>query len=222
MKFNEINTRADALEYANKIGGVPRVPFSIFWEFYPEDEEKLVNVARQVQQVFNLVQSTEPFKIEVVEEIEEDLFDITINPGGAIPFRIDQDNFEQQKTARKIDEQLDAHQKKKEQKAPSEKKEKVPSEKKEKVPSEKKQKTSSEELYNEFKEREEKILAEIRAEVLIKAKAEAEALVFEALAKAKAEVAKAEAKAAKAKKENVVTKTTTLKLFGYSIFEFSK
>ena len=214
MKFNEINTRADALEYANKIGGVPRVPFSIFWEFYPEDEEKLVNVARQVQQVFNLVQSTEPFKIEVVEEIEEDLFDITINPGGAIPFRIDQDNFEQQKTARKIDEQLDAHQKKKEQKAPSEKKEKVPSEKK--------QKTSSEELYNEFKEREEKILAEIRAEALIKAKAEAEALVFEALAKAKAEVAKAEAEAAKAKKENVVTKTTTLTLFGYSIFEFSK
>lgn len=207
MKFNEINTRVDALEYANKIGGVPRVPFSIFWEFYPEDEEKLVNVARQVQQVFNLVQSTEPFKIEVVEEIEEDLFDITINPGGAIPFRIDQDNFEQQKTARKIDEQLDAHQKKKEQKAPSEKKEKVPSEKK--------QKTSSEELYNEFKEREEKILAEIRAEALIKAKAETEALVFEALAKAKAEVAKA-------KKENVVTKTTTLKLFGYSIFEFSK
>lgn len=214
MKFNEINTRVDALEYANKIGGVPRVPFSIFWEFYPEDEEKLVNVVRQVQQVFNLVQSTEPFKIEVVEEIEEDLFDITINPGGAIPFRIDQDNFEQQKTARKIDEQLDAHQKKKEQKAPSEKKEKVPSEKK--------QKTSSEELYNEFKEREEKILAEIRAEALIKAKAEAEALVFEALAKVKAEVAKAEAEAAKAKKENVVTKTTTLKLFGYSIFEFSK
>ena len=198
MKFNEINTRVDALEYANKIGGVPRVPFSIFWKFYSEDEEKLVNVARQVQQVFNLVQSTEPFKIEVVEEIEEDLFDITINPGGAIPFRIDQDNFEQQKTARKIDEQLDAHQKKKEQKAPSE------------------------ELYNEFKEREEKILAEIRAEALIKAKAEAEALVFEALAKAKAEVAKAEAEAAKAKKENVVTKTTTLKLFGYSIFEFSK
>ena len=250
MEFKNINSYTSAYKYAEKRGGVPKVPFAIFWEFFPEDEEKLVNVARQVQQTFNMVQSTEPFKINVVEKVEEDLFDIVINPGGLIPFKIDQNNVEQQQTAQRIDEQLDAHQKKKkEQKAP-----------------EKKVRKTSDELYNEFKMREEKILEEIRAEALIKAKAEAEAAKAEveaakaeveamkaeatkaeatkaeakvgadiealinALAEAKADAkiaeAKAEAKIAEAKasetKTKVEAKATTLKLFGYSVFEFSK
>ena len=235
MEFKNINSYTSAYKYAEKRGGVPKVPFAIFWEFFPEDEKRLVDVARQVQHTFNLVQSTEPFKIEEVEKIEEDLFDIEINPGGLIPFKIDQDSFEQQQTAQQIDKQLDAHQKKKEQKAP-----------------EKKVRKTSDELYNEFKSREEKILVEIREESLAKAKEEAaetlakakaeveakaakaeEALVealaeakkalAEALAEAKAEV---EAKAAKAKTAKVETKVeakaTTLKLFGYSVFEYSK
>ena len=228
MEFKNINSYTSAYKYAEKRGGVPKVPFAIFWEFFPEDEKRLVDVARQVQHIFNLVQSTEPFKIEEVEKIEEDLFEIEINPGGIIPFKIDQNNIEQQQTAQQIDEQLDAHQKKKEQKAP-----------------EKKVRKTSDELYNEFKSREEKILAEIREESLAKAEAEA----AETLAKAKAEVeakaakaeealvealaeALAEAKAAKAETEakvevkvetkKVEAKATTLKLFGYSVFEYSK
>ena len=231
MEFKNINSRADAFEYAEKIGGVPKVPFSIFWEFFPEDEKRLVDVARQVQHTFNLVQSTEPFKIEEVKKIEEDLFEIEINPGGLIPFKIDQDSFEQQQTAQQIDKQLDAHQKKKEQKAP-----------------EKKVRKTSDELYNEFKSREEKILVEIReeslakakeeaAETLAKAKAEVEAkaakaeeALVEALAEAKkalaeakaeTEATKAEAKTAKVETK-VVAKTTTLKIFGYTVFEYSK
>lgn len=236
MEFKNINSFGDAYKYAEKRGGVPKVPFAIFWEFFPEDEEKLVNVARQVQQTFNMVQSTEPFKINVVEKVEEDLFDIEIDPGGLIPFKVDQDSFEQQQTARKIDERLDAHQKQKEQKAP-----------------EKKERKTSDELYNEFKMREEKILEEIRAEALIKAKAEVEAMKAEAeaakaeaeamkaeamkagakvgadiealinaLAEAKADAKVAEARASETKTKKVEAKTTTLKLFGYSVFEFSK
>ena len=270
MEFKNINSFGDAYKYAEKRGGVPKVPFAIFWEFFPEDEEKLVNVARQVQQTFNMVQSTEPFKINVVEKVEEDLFDIEIDPGGLIPFKVDQDSFEQRKTARKIDERLDAHQKQKEQQNVPEKKkkeQKAPSKEEQKAP-EKKERKTSDELYNEFKMREEKILEEIRAEALIKAKAEAEATKAEveamkaeaeaakaeveamkaeamkaeakvgadiealinALAEAKAEAkiaeAKAEAKIAEAKasetKTKVEAKATTLKLFGYSVFEFSK
>ena len=272
MEFKNINSFGDAYKYAEKRGGVPKVPFAIFWEFFPEDEEKLVNVARQVQQTFNMVQSTEPFKINVVEKVEEDLFDIEIDPGGLIPFKVDQDSFEQRKTARKIDERLDAHQKQKEQQNVPEKKkkeQKAPSKEEQKAP-EKKERKTSDELYNEFKMREEKILEEIRAEALIKAKAEAEAAKAEveaakaeveamkaeamkaeakvgadiealinALAEAKADAkiaeAKAEAKIAEAKAEakiaeakasetktKVEAKATTLKLFGYSVFEFSK
>ena len=236
MEFKNINSYTSAYKYAEKRGGVPKVPFAIFWEFFPEDEKRLVDVARQVQHTFNLVQSTEPFKIEEVEKIEEDLFDIEINPGGLIPFKIDQDSFEQQQTAQQIDKQLDAHQKKKEE---------------QKTP-EKKVRKTSDELYNEFKSREEKILVEIREESLAKAKEEAaetlakakaevevkaakaeEALVealaeakkalAEALAEAKAETeaAKAEAKTAKVETK-VEAKATTLKLFGYTVFEFSK
>ena len=271
MEFKNINSFGDAYKYAEKRGGVPKVPFAIFWEFFPEDEKRLVDVARQVQHTFNLVQSTEPFKIEEVEKIEEDLFEIEINPGGLIPFKIDQDSFEQQQTAQKIDEQLDAHQKKKEQKAPEKKEQKTPSQEEQKAP-EKKVRKTSDELYNEFKMREEKILEEIRAEALIKAKAEAEAAKAEveamkaeameteamkaeamkakvgadiealinALAEARAEAkiaeARAEAKIAEARAEakiaearasetktkKVEAKATTLKLFGYSVFEFSK
>ena len=203
MEFKNINSFGDAYEYAEKRGGVPKVPFAIFWEFFPEDEEKLVNVARQVQQTFNMVQSTEPFKIEEVEKIEEDLFEIEINPGGLIPFKIDQDSFEQRKTARKIDERLDAHQKQKEQQNVPEKKkkeQKAPSKEEQKAP-EKKERKTSDELYNEFKMREEKILEEIRAEALIKAKAEVEAMKAEAeAAKAEAEAMKAEAMKAEAMK----------------------
>ena len=258
MEFKNINSFGDAYKYAEKRGGVPKVPFAIFWEFFPEDEEKLVNVARQVQQTFNMVQSTEPFKINVVEKVEEDLFDIEIDPGGLIPFKVDQDSFEQQQTARKIDERLDAHQKQKEQQKVPEKK------KKEQKAPEKKERKTSDELYNEFKMREEKILEEIRAEALIKAKAEVEAMKAEAeAAKAEAEAAKAEVEAMKAeamkaeaevgakvgadiealinalaeakadakvaearasetKTKKVEAKATTLKLFGYSVFEFSK
>ena len=242
MEFKNINSRAAAFEYADKIGGVPRVPFSIFWEFYPEDEIKISEVARQVQEVFNMVQSTEPFKIEMVEKIEDDIFNIMIEPGGLIPFKVGQNIFGQRRTARKIDEQLDAYRKKKkEQKAPE------------------KRRKSSNELHEEFKKREEKIreekireekiLAEIRAESLAKAEAEAAKTLakakaeVEALTKVKAEVealvntlaeAKAEAKAAKeakveteAKAEAEVetkakAKATTLKLFGYTVFEYSK
>ena len=265
MEFKNINSYTSAYKYAEKRGGVPKVPFAIFWEFFPEDEKRLVDVARQVQHTFNLVQSTEPFKIENVEKVEEDLFEIEIKPGGLIPFKIDQNIVEQQQTAQKIDEQLDAHQKKKEeQKAPEKEEQKAP----------KKRRKSSDELYDEFKSREEKILAEIRAESLAKAKeeveveatkaktktkakakAEAEAAkaseefeaLVDALAEAKAEAKEAKAKAAEAKAEakeakeakatkaetkaetveakaetKVVTKTTTLKLFGYTVFEFSK
>ena len=250
MEFKNINSRAAAFEYADKIGGVPRVPFSIFWEFYPEDEIKISEVARQVQEVFNMVQSTEPFKIEMVEKIEDDIFNIMIEPGGLIPFKVGQNSFGQRRTARKIDEQLDAYRKKKkEQKAPSEEEQKAPE----------KRRKSSNELHEEFKKREEKIreekireekiLAEIRAESLAKAEAEvAKTLAkakaeVEALTKVKAEVealvntlaeAKAEAKAAKeakveteAKAEAEVetkakAKATTLKLFGYTVFEYSK
>ena len=251
MEFKNINSFGDAYKYAEKRGGVPKVPFAIFWEFFPEDEEKLVNVARQVQQTFNMVQSTEPFKINVVEKVEEDLFDIEIDPGGLIPFKVDQDSFEQQQTARKIDERLDAHQKQKEQQKVPEKK------KKEQKAPEKKERKTSDELYNEFKMREEKILEEIRAEALIKAKAEVEAMKAEAeaakaeveamkaeamkaeaevgakvgadiealinaLAEAKADAKVAEARASETKTKKVEAKTTTLKLFGYSVFEFSK
>ena len=241
MEFKNINSRAAAFEYADKIGGVPRVPFSIFWEFYPEDEIKISEVARQVQEVFNMVQSTEPFKIEMVEKIEDDIFNIMIEPGGLIPFKVGQNSFGQRRTARKIDEQLDAYRKKKkEQKTPSEEEQKAPE----------KRRKSSNELHEEFKKREEKIreekiLAEIRAESLAKAEAEAaETLAkakaeVEALTKVKAEVealvntlaeAKAEAKVeteAKAKAEAEVetkakAKATTLKLFGYTVFEYSK
>ena len=266
MEFKNINSYTSAYKYAEKRGGVPKVPFAIFWEFFPEDEKRLVDVARQVQHTFNLVQSTEPFKIEEVKKIEEDLFEIEINPGGLIPFKIDQDSFEQQQTAQQIDKQLDAHQKQKEQQNVPEKKkkeQKAPSKEEQKAP-EKKERKTSDELYNEFKMREEKILEEIRAEALIKAKAEAEATKAEveamkaeamkaeakvgadiealinALAEAKADVkiaeAKAEAKIAEAKAEakiaearasetktkKVEAKATTLKLFGYSVFEFSK
>ena len=266
MEFKNINSRADAFEYAEKIGGVPKVPFSIFWEFYPEDEDKVTEAARQVQEVFNMVQSSEPFKIEMVEKIEDDLFNIEIDPGGVIPFKIGQNSFGQRRTAKKIDEQLDAHQKKKEEQktAPKKKEQKAPG----------KRRKSSDELYDEFKSREEKILAEIRAESLAKAKEEVEVeatkaktktkakakaakaseefeALVDALAEAKAEAKEAKAKAAEAKAEakeakaeakeakatkaetkaetveakaetKVVTKTTTLKLFGYTVFEFSK
>ena len=241
MIFKNINTRADAFEYAEKIGGVPKVPFSIFWEFYPEDEDKVIEVARQVQEVFNMVQSSEPFKIEMVEKIEDDLFNIEIDPGGIIPFKVGQNKFGQRRTAKKIDEQLDAHQKKKEeQKAPEKEEQKAP---------EKKRK-SSEELYNEFRNREEKILEEIRLEALAKAKAELEAAKSEVEAvkaeleakkveakkaevkakkaeakvevKAKKAEAKVEAKKAEVEVEKVVAKTTTLKLFGYTVFEYSR
>ena len=270
MEFKNINSYTTAYKYAEKRGGVPKVPFAIFWEFFPEDEKRLVDVARQVQHTFNLVQSTEPFKIEEVEKIEEDLFEIEINPGGLIPFKIDQDSFEQQQTAQQIDKQLDAHQKKKEQKAPEKEEQKTAPKKKEQKAPEKKVRKTSEELYEEFKRREEKILDEIRAEALAKAKAEAEAAKVEAeaakaeveamkaeaeamkvkatkakaeakvgadiealinaLAEAKADAkiaeAKAEAKIAEAKasetKTKVEAKATTLKLFGYSVFEFSK
>ena len=284
MEFKNINSRADAFEYAEKIGGVPKVPFSIFWEFYPEDEDKVTEAARQVQEVFNMVQSSEPFKIEMVEKIEDDLFNIEIDPGGLIPFKIGQNSFGQRRTAKKIDEQLDAHQKKKEeqktapkkkeQKASSKDEEQIDASEKEEQKAPKKRRKSSNELYDEFKSREEKILAEIRAESLAKAKEEVEVEAtkaktktkakakaakaseeFEALvdalaeakaeakeakaeakeAKAEAKEAKAEAKEAKATKAEtkaetveakaetkVVTKTTTLKLFGYTVFEFSK
>ena len=239
MEFKNINSRAAAFEYADKIGGVPRVPFSIFWEFYPEDEIKISEVARQVQEAFNMVQSTEPFKIEMVEKIEDDIFNIMIEPGGLIPFKVGQNSFGQRRTARKIDEQLDAYRKKKkEQKTPSEEEQKAPE----------KRRKSSNELHEE-KLREEKILAEIRAESLAKAETEAAKTLakakaeVEALTKVKAEVealvntlaeAKAEAEAAKeakveteAKAEAEVetkakAKATTLKLFGYTIFEYSK
>ena len=279
MLFKNINTRADAFEYAEKIGGVPKVPFSIFWEFYPEDEDKVTEAARQVQEVFNMVQSSEPFKIEMVEKIEDDLFDIEINPGGIIPFKIGQNKFGQRRTAKKIDEQLDAHQKKKEeqktapkkkeQKASSKDEEQIDASEKEEQKAPKKRRKSSDELYDEFKSREEKILTEIRAESLAKAKEEVEVeatkaktktkakakaeaakaseefeALVDALAEAKAEAKEAKAKAAEAKAEakeakatkaetkaetveakaetKVVTKTTTLKLFGYTVFEFSK
>ena len=279
MEFKNINSRADAFEYAEKIGGVPKVPFSIFWEFYPEDEDKVTEAARQVQEVFNMVQSSEPFKIEMVEKIEDDLFNIEIDPGGLIPFKIGQNSFGQRRTAKKIDEQLDAHQKKKEeqktapkkkeQKASSKDEEQIDASEKEEQKAPKKRRKSSDELYDEFKSREEKILAEIRAESLAKAKEEVEVeatkakaktktkakakaakaseefeALVDALAEAKAEAKEAKAKAAEAKAEakeakatkaetkaetveakaetKVVTKTTTLKLFGYTVFEFSK
>ncbi len=204
MEFKNINSYTSAYKYAEKRGGVPKVPFAIFWEFFPEDEKRLVDVALQVQHTFNLVQSTEPFKIEEVKKIEEDLFEIEINPGGLIPFKIDQDSFEQQQTAQQIDKQLDAHQKKKEQKAPEKKEQKTPSQEEQKAP-EKKVRKTSEGLYEEFKRREEKILDEIRAEALAKAKAEAEA------AKVEAEAAKAEVEAMKAEAEAMKVKATKAK-----------
>lgn len=230
MIFKNINTRADAFEYAEKIGGVPKVPFSIFWEFYPEDEDKVTEAARQVQEVFNMVQSSEPFKIEMIEEIEDDLFDIEINPGGIIPFKIGQNKLGQRRTAKKIDEQLDAHQKKKKQNVSSKDEEQIDASEKEEQKAPKKRRKSSDELYDEFKSREEKILNEIRASALIKAKAELEAVKaeLEAAKAEKAEVEKAEAKKVEAKKveakveAKVVAKTTSLKLFGYTVFEYSR
>ena len=183
-----------------------------------------------------------------------------------IPFKIGQNSFGQRRTAKKIDEQLDAHQKKKEEQktAPKKKEQKAPKKKEQKAPEKEEQKApgkrrkSSDELYNEFKQREEKILNEIRAEALIKAKAELEAVKaeLEAAKAEKAEAEKAEAKKAEAKKAEakkveakkveakkveakkveveaekaeakaeaakVVAKTTSLKLFGYTVFEYSR
>ena len=72
-------------------------------------------------------------------------------------------NLGQRRTAKKIDEQLDAHQKKKKQNVSSKDEEQIDASEKEEQKAPKKRRKSSDELYDEFKSREEKILNEIRA-----------------------------------------------------------
>ena len=102
MKFEEIQTKEDAYQYAAD-WHLPKVPFFKMWEFNCQDEKKCVKLAIALQSVFNNAKENNQFKIIALVRIEEDFYLAETSAGNfELKFRVKENNVSVEKTERKI------------------------------------------------------------------------------------------------------------------------